>query len=364
MIGIKPEEIDVDGKKLKAATFEEQKLVSVKDLALNIGTKETPNWIYSMCQSNPRDFKKITIAYKMSGHVVNRPQWFANVNGVKSIYQELVKKYGISSYTKKFYLFSGKVAAALMKKPEPQESKEQSNQPLHLIAKVENNRPLVSARDLHKALKLKTHFLDWVKQNFKDFEKGYDYFDAVVTAPTRNGAMEQLKDYWMTTDMAKELCMLSRTPKGKQVRRYFIQVEKKYRQQASLPQTPEQKLALTMQVTNRLVPRVNNLEKDVDYLKNKSEINKTQRWQLGKARNAKVVEVCGGKESNFYQQKKARKVYMQLFYQFKEQFKVPSYADVTKEQFEKALKFIKNWYPALPLKMEIQEANAQTNLDI
>lgn len=48
--------------------------------------------------------------------------------------------------------------------------------------KVENDRQLVLARDLHKALELKRHFGDWVKQNFKDFEEGTDFVFAPQSA--------------------------------------------------------------------------------------------------------------------------------------------------------------------------------------
>ena len=93
---------------------------------------------------------------------------------------------------------------------------------------VENDRQLVSARELHKGLGLKKKFTDWVKQNFKGFEEGQDY----TTSPkghlvkSGNGTVRAYDDYLLTIDMAKELCMMSKTEKGKEVRKYFIQVEK------------------------------------------------------------------------------------------------------------------------------------------
>lgn len=92
--------------------------------------------------------------------------------------------------------------------------------------KVENDQQLVSARDLHKALELKRHFGDWVKQNFKDFEEGADFMFAPQSANMPNGGAKQVQDYAVTIDMAKELCMMSKTDKGKEVRQYFIKVEK------------------------------------------------------------------------------------------------------------------------------------------
>ena len=75
------------------------------------------------------------------------------------------------------------------------------------------------------------------------------------------------QDHALTLDMAKEISMIQRTEKGKQARRYFIQVEKAYRKERELPQTPEERLALTMEVTLRLDKRVKKVEADIDFLK-------------------------------------------------------------------------------------------------
>lgn len=94
--------------------------------------------------------------------------------------------------------------------------------------KVKNDRQLVSARDLYKGLEIKTRFSLWVKQNFKGFENGEDFMSVVTTTDMPNGGTKQIQDYLLTIDMAKELCMMSKTKKGKEVRKYFIQVERKW----------------------------------------------------------------------------------------------------------------------------------------
>lgn len=94
---------------------------------------------------------------------------------------------------------------------------------------VKNDQQLVSARELHKALEVKRRFSAWVTDNFKYFEKEVDYTTVLSrTEVQNNGGVQQrdLQDYAVTLDMAKELCMMSKTPKGKEVRKYFIQVEK------------------------------------------------------------------------------------------------------------------------------------------
>lgn len=93
---------------------------------------------------------------------------------------------------------------------------------------VKDDQQLVSARDLHKGLGLKKQFTDWWKQNSKDFENETDYTSTLVSVNVGNGAIREVQDYALTIDMAKQLCLMSRTPKGKEYREYLIKIEKKW----------------------------------------------------------------------------------------------------------------------------------------
>ena len=131
-----------------------------------------------------------------------------------------------------------------------------------------------------------------------------------------------------------------------------------------VPKTPEEQLALTMKATVHLAQRIDKAEKDIDEIKNKSEIDSAQRYKLEMTRKKHVIEIVGGKSSNFYKQKKTRKVFSALFHDLAEEFMVSRYADIAKEQFDDAMKFIREWYPPYPLKQEIDTVNAQTSLDV
>ena len=130
-----------------------------------------------------------------------------------------------------------------------------------------------------------------------------------------------------------------------------------------LPQTPEGQIRLLLESSVHTDERLTNVEEDIDLLKNKSEIDSTQRFQLQKARNKRAIEVCGGKDSNFYKTR-SRKVFMELAHDFKEYFEIPRYDALRKEDFDKAIEFVEGWYPSVLLKREIDEVNAQTNLDL
>lgn len=91
---------------------------------------------------------------------------------------------------------------------------------------VKNGHQLVSARDLYKGLEVKRRFSAWWEQNSKVFEENEDFTSVLTSTVVANGARKPIQDYVLTIDMAKELCMMSKTEKGKEVRKYFIQVEK------------------------------------------------------------------------------------------------------------------------------------------
>lgn len=95
---------------------------------------------------------------------------------------------------------------------------------------VENDRQLVSARELHNGLGLKNKFSAWWNQSSSSFENGIDFTREPQSylVKSGNGTVRRYDDYALTLDMAKELCMMSKTEKGKEVRKYFIQVEKNW----------------------------------------------------------------------------------------------------------------------------------------
>ena len=83
----------------------------------------------------------------------------------------------------------------------------------------------VNARELHQVLDIKKQFSDWINIQITSLglEANVDY---IVYEVKGNGRPQ--KEYIITTDTAKHISMASRTAKGKEVRNYFIQIEKEY----------------------------------------------------------------------------------------------------------------------------------------
>ena len=139
---------------------------------------------------------------------------------------------------------------------------------------------LVDARLLHQFLEVGKDFSTWIKGRIAEFEfvENEDYllaktgeqvhFDSPSLAnrtlteaggfspnlgKTSNQGGRPTTDYLLTLDMAKELAMVERTPKGRQARRYFIECEKALlaRNQAAVPAPkPEYPLAINLRTAN------------------------------------------------------------------------------------------------------------------
>lgn len=132
---------------------------------------------------------------------------------------------------------------------------------MQLVTLNQTNEPVVSARLLHKELGVKTRFSQWVEQNFKMFEEGEDFSPVVTTThQNQHGGSQELQDFAIKLDMAKHLAMISKTPKGGEVRQYFIQVEKEYN-------SPEKIMARALLMANN---KVLTLETQVEELKPKA----------------------------------------------------------------------------------------------
>lgn len=116
---------------------------------------------------------------------------------------------------------------------------------------------VVSARDLHRELKVKTRFSLWVKQNFKHFRENADFTSVVTTTLVNNGAERELQDYALSVEMAKHIAMMAGTEKGYEIRDYFIKVERAWN-------SPEMVMKRALEIAN---VKVEQLEAKLDEVK-------------------------------------------------------------------------------------------------
>jgi len=90
----------------------------------------------------------------------------------------------------------------------------------------------VNLRDVWEFVESKRKFSDWVKDRLIDFEKGNDYM--VHKKVTQYNQVVRI-DYIVTIETAKMICMIERNAKGRQLRQYFIECERKLKERPQLP---------------------------------------------------------------------------------------------------------------------------------
>lgn len=138
-----------------------------------------------------------------------------------------------------------------------------------LATQILNEMQTVSARELHNALGIKKRFSEWFLTNSNGFIEKEDYTSVLVgTEVENNGGIQirELQDYNITLDMAKHICLMSRTEQGKKCRQYLIDLEKAWN-------TPEQVFARALKMAERKIDELkeNNtaLLEDVNRMKPK-----------------------------------------------------------------------------------------------
>lgn len=119
----------------------------------------------------------------------------------------------------------------------------------------DNHEPVVSGRQLHEALRVKTRYDNWFSRMTEyGFTENQDYLVTSIFGHNSNGGRQNKVDHIIKLDMAKEIAMIQRTDKGKEVRQYFIQVEKDFN-------SPEKIMARALLMADK---KVHKLEAQIE----------------------------------------------------------------------------------------------------
>ncbi|HEN5785742.1 TPA: phage antirepressor KilAC domain-containing protein [Streptococcus agalactiae] len=119
----------------------------------------------------------------------------------------------------------------------------------------DSHEPVVSGRQLHEALGVRTRYDNWFSRMTEyGFTENQDYLVTSIFGHNSNGGRQNKVDHIVKLDMAKEIAMIQRTDKGKQVRTYFIQIEKDYN-------SPEKIMARALLMADK---KVHKLEAQIE----------------------------------------------------------------------------------------------------
>lgn len=222
---------------------------------------------------------------------------------------------------------------------------------------------VVYGSELYEVLEVKSKFADWVKNRLNDCEalenEEFEAFSKNLESGGRS------IEYIIKLDTAKEMAMLERNEKGKQVRRYFIQVEKKCKEKSAIPMSTSGQIHLLAQGYTELEQKVDTVEQKIGHLENTMNIDYAQQKQLKDFVNEVVVNSLGGRDSKAYthQDEKGVKmrprVYSRLWHDFYDYFNINAYANLPRVKFDEALQYINRWQPPTNMQLEIGRINRE-----
>ena len=132
----------------------------------------------------------------------------------------------------------------------------------------EAEQPTVSARDLHEALEVKSNFTTWFNRMCEyGFREKIDFKTCFPKMESESHGGQNMIDHEISIDMAKQICMIQRSEKGKQYRQYFIDLEKAWN-------TPEQIFARALKMADQKIEKLKEtnagLLEDVERMKPKA----------------------------------------------------------------------------------------------
>lgn len=233
------------------------------------------------------------------------------------------------------------------------------------VYETSTGEKVVYGSELHDVLDVKSNYREWAKRRFADIEAiESEDFDSVEISTVAGGTPK--KDHIIKLDIAKEMAMLERNEKGKQVRRYFIQVEKKYKANTLADLSPELKAVIIVD------KRITNVEKKVEHLERDIPLYGAEADELCNHVKRKGMAILGGKKSNAYKESKIRSaVYTDIYNQIKREFglydengRYKSYKALKRRYLYEAHELIDAYELPTYLQERVNDSNAQMSMEV
>lgn len=233
---------------------------------------------------------------------------------------------------------------------------------MELIKIIERDgRQLVSGRELHEFLEIRTKYKDWFRRMVEyEFEEEIDFIRVAQKRATNNlkNSVTTVIDHAISIDMAKEISMIQRTEKGKIARQYFINCEKKLKEVKKL--SPMELMELQFKALKEQKEKIAQVENRVDKLEEDMPLFQIDCKEIQALVRKKGIEALGGYRSIAYNDNSLRgKVYSDIQQQIRREFGVVRYEAIKRSQLEMAKEIIINYKVPLVLENEIKLLNEQ-----
>ena len=139
----------------------------------------------------------------------------------------------------------------------------------------------------------------------------------------------------------------------------FAEMEQKIK----LPKTDREILFLSVKVQEETAQRVDVLEEKVSDLEKSTTIDSSQQYTLERIAKTTVISALGGIDSRAYQLM-SRKLFSNIWRDYKKYFKLGSYRDTLKTDYENAKNYLESWSPKVNTSLKIKEYNSQLAMNL
>lgn len=161
------------------------------------------------------------------------------------------------------------------------------------------------------------------------------------------------------------LILSSKLPNAKKFKRWVtsevLPTLRKTGSYTKVPSDPRELLRLTIEAHEQTAQRVDVLEEKVTALEETTTINSSQQYTLEKIAKTTVIRALGGIDSRAYQLM-SRKIFSNIWRDYKNYFKLGSYRDTLKTDFDTAKEYLGSWSPEINTRLKIKEYNSQLSM--
>lgn len=130
---------------------------------------------------------------------------------------------------------------------------------------------------------------------------------------------------------------------------------------AKVPTDPRELLMLTIKAHEQTAQRVDVLEEKVSDLEKSTTIDSSQQYTLERIAKTTVISALGGIDSRAYEYM-SRKMFATIWRDYKNYFKLGSYRDTLKIDYENAKNYLESWSPEVNTSLKIKEYNSQLSM--